>query len=340
MIHAAKPVVAFALLIAVASCAPWGDQASMPMDATPLEIARPGLAVAPVIGVPIEASERLTQTITNAAAARGLPLARDNQAAGFDYVLEGTASARQTADGTVIAFAWDLTDADGIRHHRFIDTQLVPTRTPEAAWSTAGNAALSQVAMKAADQLAGFYGRQAGLFPATDADRITTAALTSPAQTPAPTPANAPTQPTPIKLEGPLTLHLREVAGEPRTSTPVLGPALRAALQTKGANLVAAPEPGIMLVTGSMVVRPSSTGGNMVTLQWDVTRAGGAPVGSIVQERMFGAGELETTWESAGVEAASDAARAVYALVSPDRDTRATTAALNELRGFTPPDAN
>jgi hypothetical protein len=108
---------------------------------------------------------------------------------------------------------------------------------------------------------------------------------------------------------------------------------------------VAAPEPGVLLVTGSMVVRPSSAGGDMVTLQWDITRSGGAPVGSVMQERLFGPGELETGWAAAGPEAAADAVRAVYALVSPThdtsgRDTRATAAALKELRGFTSPDTN
>ena len=324
--------VAALALLATASCGTWGDEAENPVDVTTLNIARPGLAVAPIIGAPIEANARLTETISNAAAARGVPLARDNQAAGFDYVLEGTASARQTPQGTVLAFAWDLTDADGIRQHRFVDTQIVPTRSPEVAWSSAGNASLSQVAMQVADELAGFYGQQAALNVPGGASGITTAALP-------PTGTPSPQQQAPVDLTGPITLHLREIAGEPKSSQPVLGAALRRAFQSKGANLLAAPEPGILLVTGSMVVRPSSAGGDMVTLQWDITRAGGAPVGSIVQERLFEPGQIATAWNEAAPAAAQDAARAVYALVSPDRDTKARTAALRELRGFTAPDA-
>lgn len=324
--------VAAIALLATASCGTWGDEAENPIDVTTLNITHPGLAVAPIIGAPIEANARLTQIISNAAAARGVPLARDNQAAGFDYVLEGTASSRQTPQGTVLAFAWDLTDADGIRQHRFVDTQIVPTRSPEVAWSNAGNASLSQVAIQVADELAGFYGQQAALNVPGGASAITTAALP-----PSGTPQSQ--QPAPVDLTGPITLHLRQIAGEPKSSQPILGPALRQAFQSKGANLLAAPEPGILLVTGSMVVRPSSAGGDMVTLQWDVTRAGGAPVGSIVQERLFDPGQLTTAWSEAGPAAAEEAVRAVYALVSPDRDTRAKTAALRELRGFTSPDA-
>ena len=324
--------VAAIALLATASCGTWGDEAENPFDVTTLNIAQPGLAVAPIIGAPIEANARLTQIISSAAAARGVPLARDNQAAGFDYVLEGTASARQTPQGTVLAFAWDLTDADGIRQHRFVDTQIVPTRSPDVAWSNAGDASLSQVAMQVADELAGFYSQQAALNVPDGASTITTAALP-----PTGTPSSQ--EPARVDLTGPITLHLREIAGEPKSSQPVLGPALRRAFQSKGANLVAAPEPGILLVTGSMVVRPSSAGGDMVTLQWDVTRAGGAPVGSIVQERLFEPGQITTAWSKAGPAAAEDAVRAVYALVSPDRDTKAKTAALRELRGFTSPDA-
>jgi len=324
--------VAAMALLATASCGTWGDEAENPLDVTTLDFARPGLAVAPVIGAPVDASTRLTEIISNAAMARGVPLARDNQAAGFDYVLEGTASARQTPGGTVLAFAWDLTDADGIRQHRFIDTQIVPTRSPDVAWSAAGNASLSQVAMQVADELAGFYGQRAALNVPGGASTITTAALP-------PTGALPTQQAAPVDLTGPITLHLRQIAGEPKSAQPILGPALRRAFQSKGANLLAAPEPGILLVTGSMVVRPSSAGGDMVTLQWDVTRAGGAPVGSIVQERLFEPGQMNTAWAEAGAAAAEDAVRAVYALVSPDRDTKAKTAALRELRGFTSPDA-
>jgi len=331
-------LTATALLLATASCGSWdswSDEAENPVDTTALEIARPGLAVAPIIGVPIDASARLTDRITNAAVSRGVPMATDNRAAGFDYVLEGTASARQTDQGTVLAFAWDLTDADGIRRHRFIDTQLVPTRSPDVAWSAAGEASLTQVASAVANELAGFYAQQAAL---TGASPITTAALPDAA-------AATPAPPAPVELTAPVTLHLRSVAGEPRSAPAVLAPALRRAFLDKGANLVAAPEPGVLLVTGSMVVRPSSAGGDMVTLQWDITRSGGAPVGSVMQERLFGPGELETGWAAAGPEAAADAVRAVYALVSPThdtsgRDTRATAAALKELRGFTSPDTN
>jgi len=327
-------ITASALLLATASCGSWGDVAENPVDETALDIARPGLAVAPVIGAPMDAGARLARSISNAAAARGVPLAEDNRAAGFDYVLEGTASARQTPQGTVLAFAWDLTDADGIRRHRFIDTQVVPTRSPDVAWSAAGQASMTEVASAVANELASFYTRHAML---TGASPITTAAL-PPSGQPAPAPA-------PVALTPPVTLHLRNVAGEPKSAPAVLAPALRRAFLDKGANLVAAPEPGILLITGSMVVRPSSAGGDMVTLQWDVTRAGGAPVGSIMQERLFGPGELESGWPAAGPQAAADAVRAVYALVSPThnaqgRDTRATTAALKELRGFTSPDSN
>lgn len=328
--------VAAMALLATASCGTWGDEAENPVDVTTLNVARPGLAVAPIIGAPVDASARLTEIISSAASARGVPLALDNMAAGFDYVLEGTASARQTPQGTVLAFAWDLTDANGIRQHRFIDTQIVPTRSPQVAWSTAGNASLSRVAMQVADELAGFYGQQAVLANAGtyvgDASSITTAALP-------PTGAPSAPAPAPVDLTGPITLHLREVAGEPKSAQPILGPALRRAFQNKGANLLAAPEPGILLVTGSMVVRPSSAGGDMVTLQWDVTRAGGAPVGSIVQERLFAPGQINAGWTQAAPAAAEEAVRAVYALVSPDRDTKAKTAALRELRGFTSPDA-
>lgn len=329
MTSARSIATAAILLLVTASCGTWGDVAENPVDITALDIARPGLAVAPVIGAPLDASARLTADIANAAAARGVPLARDNQAAGFDYVLEGTASSRQTDQGTILAFAWDLTDADGIRRHRFVDTQLVPTRSAAVAWSSAGSASLARVTAQVADELSVFYGQHAAL---TGASLITTAAL------PPTTPPQRPAEP--VTLTGPITLHLRDIAGEPRSTPPVLAAALRRAFQDKGANLLAAPEPGILLVTGSMVVRPSSAGGDMVTLQWDVTRAGGAPVGSILQERLFAPGEFNTTWNQAGIAAANDAARAVYALVSPNSGSRATTAALKELRGFTSPESN
>lgn len=327
--------LALGLLLGLGSCDTWEEAGTMPVDASGLAIATPGLAVAPVIGAPDAASDRLTSTIAEAARARGVRLAEDNRAAGFDYVLEGTASARQTPQGTVIAFAWDLTDADGIRQHRFVDTQIVPTRAPDVAWGPAGNASLQRVAQDVAAELESFYGARMALAPprAGDAARVTTAAL-SPAGEPEEAPA------APLALTGPLTIHLRQVAGEPRMAAPVLGAALRSALQRRGAHLVAAPEPGALVLTGAMVVRPTSGGGDIVTLDWTVARADGTPLGDVVQERIFAPGRLAAEWEAAGAAAADDAARAVFQLVSPERDNAAASAALRELRGFTPPEAN
>ena len=341
--------LAAALLLAVASCGTWEAPGQMPPDDSGLALATPGLAVAPVIGAPLTASEQLARAIAQEAKLRGVHLAEDNRAAGFDYVLEGTASAQQTPQGTVIAFAWDLTDADGIRQHRFVDTQIVPTRSPEVAWGPAGEASLAAIAGEVADELEGFFGARMALAPdggalAPDggarprqmagaaAAPITTASLPGTSPPAAGTPA-------PVDLTGPLAIHVRQVAGEPRVATPVLEAALRAALWRKGAHLVASPEPGVVLMTGSVVIRPAPDNGDLVSLDWSVTLADGTPLGDIVQERIFAPGSLAGEWETAGTAAAEDAARALFQLVSPERDNAAATAALRELRGFTPPEA-
>ncbi len=316
------------LLLAVGSCTSWEDEAAMPAD-DELAIVRPGLAVAPIVGTPMAASDRLTAQIAREAQGKGIRLAGDNPA-GFDYVLEGTASARQTERGTVIAFAWDLTDAEGIRQHRFLDTQVVPTRSPEVAWGPAGEASLAAVADDVAEELAKFYGARMALAPVAD-ETITTAAI--------PPAAREDRSPlAPVSLTGPVNVHLRQVAGEPKSASPVLGAALRAALQREGAHLVAAPEPGAVLVAGSVTSQPASGGSALVKVEWNVTNANGEEIGAIVQERLFTESELTDGWAEAAIQAADDAARGVFDLVSPERDSRKATATLKELRGFTPPE--
>jgi len=313
------------LLVAAAGCARQIDGTAPASAAAPA--APPSFAIAPVTGAPADASARLVELISDAAADQGLPVIAGDQATGAAYVLEGITSTRQTPQGTAIAFAWDLSDANGIRQLRVVDTQFVASPSPDAAWEAENHAALSRAAEQVAVELAGFYGAPAA--PAANTVAQGSAA-----------PATTARQSSPVHLTGPVKVHVRDVAGEPKASRPVLERALRAALLAEGAHLVVAPEPGAVLVSGSMVVRPSSAGGDMVTLQWDVARPNGAAVGSIVQERLFGTGRLTGAWSTAGSEAADDAARAILVLLSPNRDTAPVTAPPLQLRGFTAPDTN
>lgn len=333
----ARLAMAALLLLLPASCGPWELPDQMPADDATLASPVPAVAIGPIAGAPPAARERLARALAERARKRGIPLAvTASSPDGAPLTLEGTASARQTSRGTVIAMAWDLKNADGIRQHRFIETRTVPTRTPEAAWGPAGEAFLDAVVDAVASQLRDFYVAQLGLEPPEPVSRIAGAPASgiTTASLPAAADAGAP-----VRLTAPVALHLRPVAGEPR-GTQVLAAALAAALRRQGAHLLAAPAPGAVVVSGAMVVAPGPRETDHVALDWQVARADGTPLGEVVQTRLFAAGRLAEAWPAAGAEAAQAAAEGIMALVSPEGDNPAALTALRELRGFTPAEAN
>jgi hypothetical protein len=110
------------------------------------------VAFVSVDGAPAEVSATFMKDLAHEAAAQDIVVADAKKAR---YFVRGYLSAYETTDGAAVEYVWDVFTKDKARAQRLSDYLVVKGQGADA-WSIAGDAALSSVAAKSADDLAAF----------------------------------------------------------------------------------------------------------------------------------------------------------------------------------------
>lgn len=115
-------------------------------------LAQASVAIVSIEGAPAAISASFSQTLQREARARDIVVV---DAASARYLVRGYLSASLTADGASIEYVWDVFTADKQRAQRLNDVIAVKG-SGDDPWALAGDAALTSVAAKSADDLAAF----------------------------------------------------------------------------------------------------------------------------------------------------------------------------------------
>jgi hypothetical protein len=155
-------VFAFAALAAfsLAGCVETTAEMAPGADAEHIHLARrPDVSLAgatvafvSVDGAPAGVSATFMKDLAREAAAQAIVVADAKKAR---YFVRGYLSAYETADGAAVEYVWDVFTKDKARAQRLSDYLVVKGQGSDA-WAIAGDAALSSVAAKSADDLAAF----------------------------------------------------------------------------------------------------------------------------------------------------------------------------------------
>jgi hypothetical protein len=145
---------------ALAGCVETTPDVSSSADSEHLHIVRRqdvSLAAATVAfvsieGAPAEVSATFMKDLAHEAAAQDIVVADAKKAR---YFVRGYLSAYETTDGAAVEYVWDVFTKDKARAQRLSDYLVVKGQGSDA-WAIAGEAALSSVAAKSADDLAAF----------------------------------------------------------------------------------------------------------------------------------------------------------------------------------------
>ena len=117
-----------------------------------VSLAQASVAVVSVEGAPGAISASFSQALEREARARDIVVV---DAASARYLVRGYLSASLTADGASIEYVWDVFTADKQRAQRLSDVIAVKG-SGDDPWALAGDAALTSVAAKSADDLAAY----------------------------------------------------------------------------------------------------------------------------------------------------------------------------------------
>jgi hypothetical protein len=117
-----------------------------------VSLAGAAVAFVSVDGPPAEVSASFMRDLAREAASQQIVVAEAKKAR---YFVRGYLSAYETADGAAIEYVWDVFTKDKARTQRLSDFLEVKGQGADA-WAIAGEAALSSVAAKSADDLAAF----------------------------------------------------------------------------------------------------------------------------------------------------------------------------------------
>ena len=110
------------------------------------------VAFVSVDGAPTEVSTAFMKDLAREAASQAIVVADAKKAR---YFVRGYLSAYETTDGAAVEYVWDVFTKDKARAQRLSDYLVVKGQGSDA-WAIAGDAALSSVAAKSADDLAAF----------------------------------------------------------------------------------------------------------------------------------------------------------------------------------------
>lgn len=155
-------VFAFVALAAfsLAGCVETTAEMTPSADSEHLHIARrPDVSLAgatvafvSVDGAPADVSATFMKDLAREAASQAIVVADAKKAR---YFVRGYLSAYETTDGAAVEYVWDVFTKDKARAQRLSDYLVVKGQGSDA-WAIAGEAALSSVAAKSADDLAAF----------------------------------------------------------------------------------------------------------------------------------------------------------------------------------------
>jgi hypothetical protein len=123
------------------------------------------LAIVSVDGAPAELSERFSQSLTEAAAARQIAVATPAKAR---YLVRGYLTAAPVEGGASIDFVWDIYTPSKQRAQRLSDAVIVKG-SGDDAWAMVNEAALDSIAGKCADDLAAYLSNTPEAAPASAA---------------------------------------------------------------------------------------------------------------------------------------------------------------------------
>jgi len=158
--RAFAPVCALGVSLGLAACVEAANDAAAPTLAHRQQIERrEGVSLAPatvaivsVAGAPEAVTASFLQDLASEAKAREIVVVEPRKAR---YLVRGYLSATVTADGATLEYVWDVFGPDKQRAQRLNDVISVKGAGDDA-WAIAGEAALTSVAAKSADDLAAF----------------------------------------------------------------------------------------------------------------------------------------------------------------------------------------
>jgi hypothetical protein len=119
---------------------------------TDVSLAGVSVAFVSVEGPPAAISRNFSQIMTREATARDIAVADDKKAR---YLVRGYLSAYATTDGAAVEYVWDVFNKDKQRTQRVNDVLEVKGEGADP-WRIVGEAALTSVAAKSADDLAAY----------------------------------------------------------------------------------------------------------------------------------------------------------------------------------------
>ncbi|HEV3045594.1 MAG TPA: hypothetical protein VGY52_17155 [Roseiarcus sp.] len=109
------------------------------------------VAFVSVDGPPAEVSATFIKDLAREASAQNIVVADSKKAR---YLVRGYLSAYQTNEGAAVEYVWDVFTKDKLRAQRLND--YIEVKGQGDPWAIAGEAALSSIAAKSADDLAAF----------------------------------------------------------------------------------------------------------------------------------------------------------------------------------------
>jgi hypothetical protein len=152
--------LALGVSLGLAACVEAASDAATPTTLAHRQIERrEGVSLAPatvaivsVEGAPEAVAASFSQDLAREASAREIVLVEPRKAR---YLVRGYLSATASADGVTLEYVWDVFGPGKRREQRLNDVISVKG-TGDDPWAIAGEAALSSVAAKSADDLAAF----------------------------------------------------------------------------------------------------------------------------------------------------------------------------------------
>ena len=136
-----------------AEMAPGADAEHLHLARRPdVSLAGATVALVSVDGAPSEVATTFMKDLTREAVAQAIVVADAKKAR---YFVRGYLSAYLTTDGAAVDYVWDVFTKDKTRAQRLSDYLVVKGQGSDP-WAIAGEAALSSVAAKSADDLAAF----------------------------------------------------------------------------------------------------------------------------------------------------------------------------------------
>jgi hypothetical protein len=135
---------------------------------TDVSLAGASVAFVSVDGPPAAISRTFSQIMTREATARDIALAGDKKAR---YLVRGYLSAYETTDGAAVEYVWDVFNKDKQRTQRVNDVIEVKGDGADP-WRIIGEAALTSIAAKSADDLAAYLSNTPEAVAAAPAQSI------------------------------------------------------------------------------------------------------------------------------------------------------------------------